>query len=126
MRNLKELLNNLSMDDVAASSSAEPCKGLFYRLHKTAFRSQYGSFETRWSLRLLKRKSCPGCRQCASTLESLQYECDDLDLAADDVLQQAESGAIVELVPHWSGYGEDTEFAFEFVLVDSTTLKRLV
>lgn len=51
--------------------SIEHCKGVFFR----GYRSQYfqnDKFELKQGVKLLKRKSCPGCSQCAFILDNLQ------------------------------------------------------
>ena len=47
------------------------CKGLFFRASVSSYKKKDGSYETKHTLRFLKRKSCKGCEQCYGTLEYL-------------------------------------------------------
>ena len=42
-----------------------PCKGIYWRASVNCFLSTHKSIEVKKSLRLLKKKSCPGCEKCA-------------------------------------------------------------
>lgn len=49
----------------------EHCKGIYFR----GFYNQYyqdGKFEIKQGIKLLKRKSCPGCNKCGFILDNLQ------------------------------------------------------
>lgn len=64
-----ELLKSVEVDNDVVE-----CKGLYWRASVSSFISSYNSIETRKSLRLLKRKSCPGCEHCAWVLEWFNEE----------------------------------------------------
>ena len=49
---------------VETDNKIEECKGLYWRGSISQFISSHNSIERRESLRLLKRKSCPGCQYC--------------------------------------------------------------
>lgn len=52
------------LDTVVKGDPKQECDGLMFRFSSSAYTSKYGSIEIRKSLRLLKRKSCPGCSSC--------------------------------------------------------------
>lgn len=62
------------LEEVKVDSDVVECKGLFWRASVSSFISSYKSIETRKSLRLLKKKSCPGCDHCSWILEYLQED----------------------------------------------------
>ncbi len=48
------------------------CKGVRFRYRSRGFMSDRGEYIQQQVLRPLKRKSCPGCIQCISTLDTLR------------------------------------------------------
>lgn len=52
------------------------CQGRIYRFSESQYYSSYKSFETRKSMRPLKKESCPGCEKCAWVDAFLQDEID--------------------------------------------------
>jgi len=84
----------------------EVCKGLFWRASVSSFLSSYNSIEVRKSLRLLKRKSCPGCKKCDWLWE---YFSEDIPIMADgrDYLGKLKDGATYTFQVHTSRGFED-------------------
>lgn len=51
--------------------SIDHCKGLLFRGYTSQY-YQNGKFELKQGIKLLKRKSCPGCNECVFLLDNLQ------------------------------------------------------
>ena len=84
------------------------CKGLVFKLNINSYLSSYSSIETRKSLRLLKRKSCPGCEKCDWIWDHLQ---EDISCCDNDFLNQLDDNFEYKIVVnssynHWSGEHE--------------------
>lgn len=76
MGNTPMSLSELS-DMLKTEEKPPPCKGLVFRGYVNNFFSG-GKIEMSQGLRLLKRKSCPGCMQCGSMLDDLhEFMCDE-------------------------------------------------
>lgn len=58
------------------------CRGQVYRGFSTLFNDGNKRVERREGIRLLKKKSCPGCEHCGATLEHLSdhIDCDTFQL----------------------------------------------
>ena len=54
----------MSVKEELIDQTADECKGIFWRASESQFMSTHKSIESRKSLRLLKLKSCPGCKHC--------------------------------------------------------------
>ena len=76
------------------------CKGLVFRGSVNPFLSAHRSFEVKKSLRLLKRKSCPGCKDCEWVWENMNQ--DLYDAGRVDILEDIEDGKIYKLKWTWS------------------------
>jgi hypothetical protein len=59
-----EMEINLFNDEINYPANKQQCKGLFWKRPVSTFLSSLRSIESRTSLRLLKRESCPGWEQC--------------------------------------------------------------
>lgn len=68
------------------------CKGVFWRGWVSTYLSQYKSVEVRKSLRLLKRKSCPGCEKCEWIWDFINEEIYGGDMYCSDLLSNIENG----------------------------------
>lgn len=82
-------------------SEEEVCKGLFFRGHHSVFFNyKQGRLSRHEELRLLKRMSCKGCRQCLWLLEDLK------DAAYMDIIEfpnyGIENNKIYTIVPHFT------------------------
>lgn len=86
------------------------CIGRIYRGHRSIFTTE-GRIEERVSLKLLKRKSCPGCKHCGWEEELIsEYvaNCDfDMNHIEDGKLYKV---AVVNVTKDWeTGYVDDYE-----------------
>ena len=95
-----------SLDD-GETAKPQKCKGLFYRYSESTYYSSHGSIEQRQSFRLLKKRSCPGCDECAAMLEFLV---EDIGLGVD-VRSKPVAGDVfrlcIESFCYWTDYGND-------------------
>lgn len=57
------------MTELMKSNPVKKCKGLFWRCRINSYVSNYENIEVKKSLRLLKRRSCPGCAKCGWIME---------------------------------------------------------
>lgn len=62
---MKEFVKDLNLKQ-------DLCKGLFWRYTVSTFLSSHNSIEVKKSLRLLKKKSCPGCSTCGWVFDYLK------------------------------------------------------
>ena len=98
------------------NNQKQECKGLLFRYTESTYLSQTtGCITQRRQLRLLKRKSCPGCEECGWQLEILQ---EDMYCGYPIMEQKFEHGAIYMLgnipgAPDWeTGYIEEWDWDF--------------
>ena len=79
----------------SAQKEGQPsdCKGLFWRASVSSYVSIHKSIEVRKSLRLLKKKSCPGCDKCSWILDFFD---EDIPCCSqkDDYLADIEHGKL--------------------------------
>lgn len=79
------------IDFTPCEKDPEPeCKGLLFRCRKNLHFTD-GRFVDSTEFRLLKRRSCPGCSQCISTLDDLH----EIDL--ETVIHDGQHGRVYEL-----------------------------
>ena len=60
--------------DLTPSQPKSQCRGLFYRVERSAYVQGRGEYGERTRTRFLKRKSCPGCEDCERQLEAFQSD----------------------------------------------------
>lgn len=96
----------------------ENCKGLVFRAHVNQY-LQNGRIVQHKELRLLKRRSCPGCKDCEWLLEQLS---ESLNLEMVN-LDNVDSPLMYKLEAHigTDEYGYVDEAEFEFVETDDLT-----
>lgn len=73
-----------------------PCVGLFFKATINTFISSYNSVEVKKSLRLLKRMSCKGCKECENHLKFLKEGVEETTIP-DDYLSNIKNGKIYRL-----------------------------
>lgn len=61
----------LDYSDIEEKSDEIQCKGLVFRGYRNSYYKD-GKFELKQGIKLLKRKSCPGCEQCGYLLDDLK------------------------------------------------------
>lgn len=106
-----------ALADIEIEKTKDQCKGLVYR----AKRSQYiydGAIGERVYLKLLKRKSCPGCSKCDWMQEAFEEDLSCNGQAVD--LSGVEDGKAYELVVEVSpgSYEYPLEVDIEFDIVE--------
>jgi hypothetical protein len=107
-------LNKIDLNSHVKEST---CKGLIFRAHINPYISSHKSFEVRKSLRLLKRKSCSGCKDCEWVWDNIQE--DIFDAGNIDILDDIDKdGKLYKLKWKWSPgpyeYPDDGEMEFSF------------
>ena len=92
------------------------CKGLIFRAHVHSFISSHRSIEVKKSLRLLKRKSCKGCKHCEWIWDEMMNEI--LDCEIEDFAGDIENGKKYKLNAVWSPgtyeYPDDGDMNYSF------------
>lgn len=70
------MFKKIKLEEAKADPSKEEfkCKGLFWRYTVSSFLSSHNSIEVSKSLRLLKRRSCPGCTTCGWLFDYFQED----------------------------------------------------
>jgi len=81
------------MDIRAVRTQGNGCKGLVFRAHVSRYVSG-GRICERRELRLLKRESCPGCKECGWIFDS---QAEDLSNGCGVSLDNLEDGALYRL-----------------------------
>jgi hypothetical protein len=99
------------------------CIGLVFRARINQFQTSGGFKETR-DLRLLKRKSCPGCKNCTWLLEQLSEHVEwggrvDLSKLEDQLLYKLEAHVDTD------EYGNIDNIDWEFVEISESDIGRV-
>ena len=80
----------------------EKCRGLFFRgYHSTYY--QDGKFERKEGIRLLKKMSCPGCKNCGYLLDDVQ----DFIYGGGLIFPEIKHGALYSI--HYTNFSKDWE-----------------
>jgi len=69
------------LDDLRIEDGKPGCLGTFYRAYNTFFLGKDGILYDNWKYKLLKRISCPGCKNC------IPYETFQEALATDTFMR---------------------------------------
>jgi len=82
------------------------CKGLIFRASDGMYLSTHRSLEHRVSLRLLKRKSCPGCPECDWLWELIEEDLSETSEFFRDIKPGKMYTPHVSFYHNWEGCGE--------------------
>jgi hypothetical protein len=80
---------------IEKKKEVEVCKGLVFRGYTSTWTSYVqGKIETKQGVRLLKKKSCPGCNQCSWLLDAV----DDIIYSDGLIMPTIEHGALYSII----------------------------
>lgn len=65
---------DLEIKDESVAPKAKDCKGLFWRGSENIFMDSDGRIKQTKELRVLKKKSCPGCEKCGWIFDHISEE----------------------------------------------------
>jgi hypothetical protein len=92
-----ELIGDIFTDVEEIEDEPDECKGLIFRCSKSRCITSYNGILEKTELRLLKRKSCPGCSKCGWIIDYLREDIDMYELE-DDYIDNCEHGKLY--TPH--------------------------
>ena len=111
-------LFGLEMKDELAVANEKICKGLYWRGSENIFMDSDGRIKQTKELRILKKKSCPGCEKCGWIFDEISESiaCG----VASNLLSKIEHGKLYQFrwntTTEWeSGITEIDEIWFEEV-----------
>ena len=114
-----ELYSNLEEAAKAIKGNSPECKGLIFRGYSSTFvtyrtRGEINGAGRREGIRLLKKKSCPGCGKCGWMLDVLLDHIDCETLIFPDIEHGVLYGLRVTNEPrdYESGYVDDYDLEF--------------
>ena len=122
-----KLYLNLKEEIKVAKSNSPECKGLTFRGYSSVYTSSKSrGVEKREGIKLLKKKSCPGCEKCSWLLDDIpeSIACKTL------ILPEIEHGALYSLRvtnesrDYESGYVDDYDLEFYKIKEDKALLKK--
>ena len=83
MKEAKEENDDCFFFQERSTEEPEVCGGLIWRGKASNYISSYNSIESKESLRLLKRKSCPGCSRCDWVLDAMKEDFPEMPIIID-------------------------------------------
>ena len=87
--------------DMLIQDGNNKCKGVIWKCYESTFSSGFDTIGNRKYLKILKRKSCPGCKECGWIYDDFS----DFVSNGDISISNCENGKLYELVMHTSqGY----------------------
>ena len=113
--------HRISNDEWKMFDDSEDCKGIIYRCKINSFRNAKGHYVYQERMIPLKRRSCPGCKDCDWIEEFVQ---NDLDSGITPTIEKAVDGAlyIIGAVDHgrmtMDGHEGNWEMIFEKIEKD--------
>jgi hypothetical protein len=88
-----DLIDDLFANVEEIEDEPDECKGLIFRCIKSRCITSYDGIMEKTELRLLKRKSCPGCFKCGWVIDYLREDIDMYELE-DDYIGNCEHGKL--------------------------------
>ncbi len=112
------LLKDVAKNDTNQGDSQKPCTGLVFRFSTSLCVTQHNGLLQRQELRLLKRKSCPGCEECGWIMDCIKEDI-YLDGGKDSsMFSKMEHGKLY--IPHFTWHkdwetGIEDDYDLDFV-----------